>query len=101
MDQQQTKSKLNKIGAVWRKKDDSGFYIRLGNESKTKPEYNLSVEVIVRNAQGEVVAKQTDGFLTLLDPREQAEKFNNTKALEGLAKVPGLHFEIFAASENT
>lgn len=95
----QPKRKFNKIGAIWEKKDHSGLFIKLGTQNKNKPEYDISVEVVVRDANGEVIHKQTDGFLTVVDPRKQAEERGDERALAGLDKVPGLQFEILAANE--
>jgi hypothetical protein len=42
--------------------------LALGNNS-TNPKYKLSVEITVKDGNGNTVAKQTDGFLNLNDPR--------------------------------
>lgn len=84
---------LVKAGSVWKKKDGTGMYIALGDSRNKNPDFNYSVEVIVKNAKGEVVASQTDGFLTILDPRK-SPKAN----LDALAKVPNLRSEIFVAT---
>lgn len=49
--------------------------IALGKKAK-KPEhakYDFSVELIVRDNTGKVVAQQTDGYLNLQDPRTLAD----------------------------
>lgn len=38
-----------------------------------RSEYDMSVEVIVRNKAGQVVHKQTDGFISLSDPRTEMD----------------------------
>lgn len=78
----QNKSKMSKIGGVWSKnKDPNSFSIKLGTSGNKDPKYDMSVEIVVKNGAGEVIAKQTDGWLTLKDPRastflsdEQKEK---------------------------
>lgn len=87
------KAKMSKVGAVWEKKDGSGFFIKLGSENKKNPKYDLHVEIVVKDNEGNVVATQQDGFLTLVDPRK-SEKAN----LEALSKVPGLAFEILVSN---
>jgi hypothetical protein len=85
---------MNKIGTVWSKKEDPDkFFIKLGNTGKNE-QYNLTVELVVKNHQGEVVAKQTDGFLQLLDPRK-APLANQ----EALSKVPNLQFDVVLAQD--
>lgn len=62
------KNKYTRLGQVLKGKD-GGSYITLGNDRNKDPKYNYSVEVTVRNSSGEVVAKQTDGYLSVFDPR--------------------------------
>ena len=77
---------MTKIGGVWSKKDNpDSFSIKLGLDGNKDPKYDLHVELIVKNNAGEVVARQTDGWLTLKDPRQspflkegQAERIPNT-----------------------
>jgi hypothetical protein len=70
-------SKTVKIGAIWvNEREVNGQMvkspsIKLGVKS-SKPEYNLSVEVIVRDHTGKVIAKQTDGYINLYKPKEGA-----------------------------
>lgn len=47
--------------------------IGLGNKSTNKPDYNQSVEIIIRDSRGKIVAQQTDGFLDVIDPRKEPE----------------------------
>lgn len=63
------KRKSVKVGAVLRNEDDKPPYIKLGSKSN-KAEYNYSVQITVRDGTGKVVADQTDGFLSLFDPRK-------------------------------
>lgn len=84
---------LVKIGGVWSKnKDANSFSIKLGQDGNKDPKYDLTVELVVKNSLGEVVAHQTDGWLTLKDPRtstflsdEQKEKIPNTLQFDVLA----------------
>lgn len=46
--------------------------IGLGQKGKNE-QYNLSVEVTVRDSKGKVVAQQTDGYLELVDPRKEPD----------------------------
>lgn len=86
--EQKAKSKMIKAGTVWEKKDQSGFFVRLGNESKN-PQYDFHVEITVKDGNGNVIAQQTDGLLSLQDPH--TSPYANQDAL---AKVPNLRFEI-------
>lgn len=47
--------------------------IALGNKS-TNPDYNYSVELIVRDGKGKVIAQQKDGWINLEDPRTRPDK---------------------------
>lgn len=64
------KNKYTRVGQVLKGKD-GGSYITLGNDRNKDPQYNFSVEVTVRDSSGEVVAKQTDGYLNVFDPRSR------------------------------
>lgn len=84
-----TKKKTAKIGKIWASKDNpDNYYLSLGEKSD-KPEYHYDVTVTVKNGNGDVVAEQTNGFLSLFDPRKSA--YANHDAL---AKVPNLQFEL-------
>jgi|ERR1035437_1609282 hypothetical protein len=87
-----------KIGGVWLKNenkkkkatDPDSFSIKLGQDQNTDPKYNLSVELVVKNSAGEVVAHQTDGWVTLKDPR-----FSDFLTDEQKAKIPKtLQFDV-------
>lgn len=47
--------------------------IGLGNKNANKPDFNQSVEIIVRDKLGKIVAQQTDGFLDVIDPRKEPQ----------------------------
>lgn len=88
-------SKMSQIGSVWTKKDGTGHFIKLGNQNKNE-KYNLTVELTVRDSSGKVVSQITDGFLTLIDPREK-----QGANLDALAKVPNLRYEVLVSNEPT
>lgn len=93
--QEKTKKKSLKVGAVWASKDNpDNFYVALGAKSDN-PKYDYHVEITVKNGDGEVVAKQTDGFLSLWDPRKS--QYANQEAL---AKVPNLQFDLSINKED-
>jgi hypothetical protein len=50
----------------------SWLSVGLGQKGKD-PKWDLSVEIIVKDNNGKVVAKQTDGFLDVVDPRKEPE----------------------------
>jgi hypothetical protein len=67
------------IGSLIVTQDESGkqrVSIGLGKKS-TNPKYskyNVSVEVVVRDGSGKVIARQTDGFINLSDPRTKPDE---------------------------
>ena len=67
-------AKQTRIGSVWQTKastaEDPKFFLRLGQKNPKKPQYDLTVEVTVKDKDGNVVSKLTDGYLTLADPRK-------------------------------
>lgn len=65
-----------KFGTVYSEKSETGprVYIGLGSKNRTKPEYNTTVEIIVKDSTGKVIHKQTDGFVNVEDPRKRAEE---------------------------
>lgn len=88
MEQEQKKKQI-KFGSVWESKENKdNFYIRLGNKSDN-PKYDYHVTLTVKDGDGNVVAEQTDGFVSLFDPRKS--QYANQEAL---AKVPKLQFEL-------
>jgi hypothetical protein len=87
---------MKKVAAVWSKKTDPNhFSIKLGQESD-RPEYNYDVEVIVKDGNGKIVARQTNGFLTLKNPR------TSPYLKEGQAeKIPAtLQYDVLISDEN-
>lgn len=71
--------KTVKIGSVWLNEVTSASgeakkvpSIKLGSKGNKDPQYDLSVEIIVRDSKGTVVARQTDGFVNMYAPREGA-----------------------------
>lgn len=46
--------------------------LALGNKSKN-PDYNYSVELIVRDGKGKIIAQQKDGWVNLEDPRTKPD----------------------------
>lgn len=44
-------------------------YLSLGDMRNTNPDYNRSIEVIVRDSNGNVLHKQENGIIFLNDPR--------------------------------
>ena len=63
-------AKRVKIGKLLVTEGKYGKQVSIGLGKKGKdPKYNLSVEVIVRDGAGKIVAQQTDGYINLVDPR--------------------------------
>jgi hypothetical protein len=87
MEKYQMAIKKFKVGNVQLKKDRSGVTVALGNYSKD-PKYATTVEMIVRDGSGNVLAKTTGGFLQVVDPRKQLNKDGTEKSEEQLAKIP-------------
>lgn len=89
-------SKLTRIGQIWEAKDSTEenpkYYMKLGNDRNKDPKYNISVEVIVRDNEGNLLTQSKDAFLTIADPRRsQYSKGTEPK---------NLLFEVLANSEN-
>lgn len=61
-------AKKFKVGNVQTKKDGVGTTIRLGSYSKNL-KYATSVQLIVRDGAGNIVADVKDGYLQVIDPR--------------------------------
>lgn len=64
-----------KVGAVQKKKDGNGTTVSLGSKSNN-PKYKTTVQLIVRDGTGNVVADVTDPYLVVSDPR--LDKDGNT-----------------------
>jgi hypothetical protein len=58
---------------VTEKNGERSGSIALGSKS-TNPDYAYSVELIVRDGKGKVVAQQKDGWINLEDPRTRPDK---------------------------
>lgn len=66
------KPKKLTFGKVMTKKNKEGkinTFIALGQRNPKAPQYDLSVEIVVRGPNGDVLARQTDGFLEVVNPR--------------------------------
>lgn len=48
--------------------------IGLGNIKNLDPKYNLTVEFIVKDHNGNIVHRQENGFINLVDPRTQPDE---------------------------
>ena len=64
------------IGNLMVKENDKGeksVFLTLGKTNKDPKysKYDLHVEIVVKDNEGKVVARQTDGFVGLVDPRTQ------------------------------
>ena len=64
-----SKSKMKKLGVVL--KGDKGPFVILGDSKNKNPQYNYTVELTVKNAEGETVTSLTNPLLTLWDPRKR------------------------------
>lgn len=71
-----------KVGVVQTKKSGDGVTIKLGNWSKN-PKYATTTEIIVRDSEGNVLARTTEGYLQVVNPR-QREGITE----EQLSKIP-------------
>ena len=74
-------NKKIKLGSLIkeRKKNKNGteydaIYIGLGQKNPKSPQYNFSVELVVKDSKGNVVATQKDGFIELSDPRTKPDQ---------------------------
>lgn len=72
---QTSKKKSFKVGQLktGEFKGKPAVYIELGNTRNSNPEYNYSVEFIVKDSKGAVVHKQENGLVFLNDPRTFAK----------------------------
>lgn len=71
------KRKNQQIGTVMRKTHDNGrqsTFITLGNTRAKDPKWNYTVEFVVKDGNGNVIAKQTNGFVNVVDPRTQPQE---------------------------
>ena len=77
-----------RIGTVQMKKDNSGPTVRVGNPEAKDPKYITNVEITVKDGNGNVLAKATNGYLQVLDPRKRQNKDGSDLSDEQLAKIP-------------
>ena len=84
-------NKYVKVGNVIKTKKGN-FTLALGNNRAKDDKWNYSVEFTVKDAKGNVVYQQTDGFLNLFDPRKRPNASE-----EEVARIPEtLKFEVTA-----
>jgi len=88
MDKPESKFRYVKLGTVLKNKDGEGQYIALGNAKAKEDKYRFSVEVIVRDAAGKVLAQQTDGFISVFDPRRSRENVPDHVLAELSLRMP-------------
>lgn len=66
------------IGSLLVTEDKNGNQrVSIGLGKKNKPEYSkydVSVELVVKDGSGKVIARQKDGFINLIDPRTQPDE---------------------------
>ena len=62
-------AKYRKIGSVFKGK--TGPFIALGDSKSKNEKYNFTVEIVVKDNQGKVIAEQKNGFINLNDPRKE------------------------------
>lgn len=67
-----SEKKYVKIGEV-RKSKKGNNYIQIGSENPKKPEYNIEVQIMVKNAKGEKVALVKNPVVFFNDPRRPKE----------------------------
>lgn len=63
--------KAVKIGTIFKKKDGTKT-CKLGNENSTNTKYNFTVELRVKDSEGNVVAKATNPWVNLNKPHDKA-----------------------------
>lgn len=68
----QGKRRFVRLGTVLNTKTGKPA-LKLGNDYGDA-KYHYSVEVTIRNAAGEVVAEQKDGFVNFYDPRDNSDR---------------------------
>jgi hypothetical protein len=65
------KSKFLRIGAVVKKRNGKGVVVALGNAQAKNEKYRTTVEVTLKDASGKTIAKTTNGFLSVFNPRQR------------------------------
>lgn len=71
------KAKTVKVGVVLQLEDKKGNPYRtiaLGNTKNKDPKYNRTVQIRVLDDEGNVVAKATNPFLSLYEPKYESDK---------------------------
>jgi len=66
---EEKKSKFKKVGAVL--KGNKGSFIVLGNSKAKNEKYNYNVTLTLTDSKGELLAEQTNGLLSVFDPRKR------------------------------
>jgi len=101
MAKQTKRIKLGNV-IVENKKDKNGQeytsrYIGLGQQGSKNPDFDLTVELTVKDSKGKVIASQTNGFLSVVDPRTQPQELLSAgliseeiaeKMQERVSKIP-------------
>jgi hypothetical protein len=72
-----------KVGTVQSKKDKSGVTVAVGNPNAQNEKYRTTVEITVKDGNGNILAKAENGYLQVVDPRKR-EGITE----EQLAKIP-------------
>lgn len=78
------KKKNLEIGTLLVKTRENGsknVFLALGNKG-AKEQYNVSVEIIVRDNNNNVIHQQTDGFVNLQDPRTLPDELLKLKFID-------------------
>ena len=77
----ENKPKYMNIGKILLRNDKSGQFAPLGDNNEKKPQYNCTVEVRVKNAEGKVVFQQVNPILSVQEANEEVKgKFPNLVA---------------------
>jgi hypothetical protein len=85
-----------KVGTVQSKKDRSGVTIAVGNANAKNEKYRTSVEITVKDANGNVLAQVENGYLVVQDPRKR-----DGITEEQLAKIPDwIKSEVFVVVDD-
>lgn len=71
------------VGQIWKRKEGDGSYIKLGNNKSNNPKYNYSVEIVVKDANGQEVLRIQDPYINVGSPHPMAQE-----------KVPSLLAEL-------
>ncbi len=88
MDKPESKFRYVRLGSVLKNKDGEGSYIALGNTKAKEDKYNFSVELTVKDAAGNVVATQKNGYVSVFDPRTSRENVPEHVLFELSLRMP-------------